>query len=144
MAYSKSGAQPPPHETGGDAQGQDGDIARALSKMLLALDDALACAPVACSAALEAGSLSQTMAATLAHLGPHQSLQVLHRLSVSALPGCYQVLDGLMTSAPNDFGRVLYLNTRTQHRQALLASIFSPERVQALAKACRVLTKETT
>ncbi len=58
MAYSERGAQAPPHETGSDAQGQ-GDIARALSKMLRALDDVLACAPVACSAALETGPLSR-------------------------------------------------------------------------------------
>lgn len=144
MVNSESGAQAPTRETGDDAEGRDGDVARTLSKMLLALDNALACAPAACSAALEAGPLSRTMAAVLANLGPRQSLQVLHRMSVSALPGRHQVLDGLMTSAPNDFGKVIYFNTRTQHRQALLASIFSPARVQALAKACRVLTKETT
>lgn len=142
MANSETGARAPRNETVSDGEGRSGEVAAALADMLISLDHGLEHAPAACSVALQDDAISRLMARTLAHLEPDQGLQVLHRMSVSTFPGRRQVLERLMTRGPDGMEKVLWLNTRAQHRQALLASIFNPERVKGLAKACRALAKD--
>lgn len=122
----------------------DGALCDALAQLGTLLDVAHAADPAQLAAVLRSEPVIADLRAMLAQLEPAQVLRLSFWLAETSLPERDAVLDGLFAPDPSGFGQALRATLQSQHRRALLASIFDPDRVQALRRACRAIAKETT
>lgn len=79
----------------------------------------------------------------LGHLGAARRVRLLHWLCGAGLPERHLVMAGLLADEPGippgaDAGRVVREAVRRLNRGALLARLFSPERVARLLSVCAV------
>ena len=79
----------------------------------------------------------------LGHLGAARRVRLLHWLCEAGLPERHLVMAGLLADEPGtppgtDAGRVVREAVRRLNRGALLARLFSPERVARLLSVCAV------
>ena len=135
-------AEKPDHhgrQTSGMAENGD-----ALMQLQAALAEAARHVPGELAVTLLADATREDLVAVLAQLEPPDALLVLAQVALLPVPDRHAVLTGLFAAGPSDAAHVLRASLAAQTRQALLGRIFSPARVQALKRACRNLTKETT
>lgn len=113
-----------------------------MDRFAAVLDDALARNPESLATALRSDPIRTELQALLTRLDPARLLFVLHRLATAGLPDQRQMLEALLAADPSGSGQALRARLQALHRQALLARIFHPDRVQALRRACRPLAQE--
>lgn len=126
---------PPMDERPGDSAG--------LAQLRARLAHAARHVPDALAGALAAEPARSDLAAVLAQAGPPIAIEVLAELSPLPAQERHQVLTGLLAAGSSGSAAALRAGLAAATRQALLSRIFSPSRLQALARACRTLTKET-
>lgn len=113
---------------------------RTVSDRLAAvLDGAVVCDPARLSSTLRWEPVRTELRTVLAQLDPARLLLPLHRLATANLPNQREVLEALLAADPSGSGQALGATLQALYRQALLARIFHPDRVQALRHACRPL-----
>ena len=95
------------------------------------------------SAHLCGDPLRDDLRGALAQLGAARLLRLLDWLTEDAVPERRRVLEALLAADPSGAGQALRTAIEDYNRQALLARIFSQERLDALLAACRVTPKET-
>jgi hypothetical protein len=88
------------------------------------------------STALRNPPLRDDLAAILAQLGAARLMRLLHWLAETETPDCHAVIAAL-TGGDDTAGEALRAAITAVTRQALLRRIFAPERLEALALACR-------
>lgn len=101
------------------------------------LDSAQTCDPASFSSALRSEPVRTELQAILAQLDPALLLPVLHRLATSGLPDQREVMEALLAADPSGSGQVVRGRLDASYRQAVVARVFHPDRVQALRRACR-------
>lgn len=111
-------------------------------RLAAVLDDAAVHDPVRLSSTLRGEPVRTELRTVLAQLEPARLLPILHRLATASLPNQREVLEALLAAGPSGSGQALGATLQALHRQALLARIFHPERVQALRRACRPFAQE--
>ena len=111
-------------------------------RLAAVLDDAVVRDPARLSSTLRGEPVRTELRTVLAQLDPARLLPILHRLATANLPDQREVLEALLAADPSGSGQVLGTTLQALHRQALLARIFHPDRVQALRHACRPLAQE--
>lgn len=112
------------------------------NRLAAVLDDAVVRDPARLSSTLRGEPVRTELRTILAQLDPAWLLPILHRLATTNLPNQDEVLEALLAADPCGSGQDLRATLRALHRQALLARIFDPNRVQALRRACRPLAQE--
>ena len=121
----------------------EGATQRTVSNRLAAvLDDAVVCDPARLSSTLRSEPVRTELRTVLAQLDLARLLPILHRLATADLPNQREVLEALLVADPSGSGQALRARLQALHRQALLARIFHPDRVQALRRACRPFARE--
>ena len=116
---------------------------RTVSDRLAAvLDDAVLRNPARLSSILRGEPVRTELRTILAQLDAARLLPILHRLATTNLPDQREVLEVLLAADPSGSGQALGATLQALYRQALLARIFDPHRVQALRRACRPLARE--
>ena len=113
-------------------------------RLAAVLDDAVLHDPARLSSTLRGEPVRSELRTILAQLDPARLLPILHRLATANLPNQREVLEALLAADPSGPGRALGATLQALYRQALLARIFHPDRVQALRHACRPLAQEPT
>lgn len=113
----------------------------ARDRLAAVLDDAGVRDPARLSSTLRGEPVRTELQTILAQLDPARLLPILHRLATTSLPNQREVLEALLAADPSSSGQALGATLRALHRQALLARIFHPHRVQALRHACRPLAQ---
>lgn len=122
---------------------QGNDIApETLARVGTMLESALVQHSVQVSAALQTGPVRDELRAVLAQLSPLQILHVMQTVATADLADRREVLEALLAADPSGSGEALRATLHGLHRQALLACMFHPDRVQALRRACRSLAQE--
>jgi hypothetical protein len=86
------------------------------------------------SMALHDKPFRETLRSLMVQLGSARTLRVLHWVGQSQLPGLDQILAELLDDETPD-GRALHAAVAAITRSALLAAIFDPARIAALAAA---------
>lgn len=114
----------------------------ASDRLAAVLDDAEVRDPARLSSTLRGEPVRTELRTILAQLDPARLLPILHRLATTNLPNQREVLEALLAADPSSSGQALGATLQALHRQALLARIFHPHRVQALRHACRPLAQE--
>lgn len=123
--------------------GMEDATQRTVSDRLAAvLDDAGGRDPARLSSTLRGDPVRTELRIILAQLDPARLLPILHWLATASLPNQREVLEALLAADPSGSGQALGATLQALHRQALLARIFHPDRVQALRHACRPLAQE--
>lgn len=114
---------------------------------LLALGGALDAARERDAAALpgrlRGDPLRDDLRGALAKLGPARMLRILDWLTESTTLDRRRVLDAILEADPSGAGQALRAAIHDDNRQALLARIFSQERLDTLLAACRATPKES-
>lgn len=142
MGTLKGAAGKPDH---GDRQRSElAENVDTLVQLQAALAEAARHLPGELAVTLLAAATREDLVAVLAQLEPPDALLVLAQVALLPVPDRHAVLTGLFAAGPSDAAHVLRASFAGQTRQALLGRIFSLTRVQALKRACRNLTKETT
>lgn len=111
-------------------------------RLAAVLDDAVVRDPTLLSSTLRSEPVRTELRTVLAQLDLARLLPILHRLATADLPNRREVLEALLAADPSGSGQALGATLQALHRQALLARIFHPDRVQALRRACRPLARE--
>ena len=123
---------------------QADDMASVLSEMVRlgqALDDAFAHDPVGLSARLQQPGPRSSMRAVIGHASPAQRIRLLQWFSSTRLPNRDRIMAGLLADDPSaapgaDAGKIARESIRRLNRSALLARLFSPERISRLLSMC--------
>lgn len=115
----------------------DAEVRTALSNLGEALDDSLNRDASLLSARLREPLVQTRLRSVLVQLGPARLLGLLHWLTFSGLPAGEKVLAGLLEDEPDGTGVKLRAAVQDLHRQALLARIFSKDRLRILLNACQ-------
>ena len=111
-------------------------------RLAAVLDDAVLRDPARLSSTLRGEPVRTELRTILAQLDLARLLPILHRLATTNLPNQREVLEALLAADPSGSGQALGATLQALYRQALLARIFHPDRVQALRHACRPLAQE--
>jgi hypothetical protein len=115
----------------------DAEVRTALGKLGHALDASLNRDASVLSGQLCEPSIQTGLRDVLVQLGPARLLRVLHWLTFSGLPAGEKVVAGLLEDEPSGTGAKLRAAVQHLHRQALLARIFSKDRLRILLNACQ-------
>lgn len=123
---------------------QADDMPGVLSEMIRlghALDQAAAHDPNRLDILLRQPAARSGMRTVLGHASPARRVRLLDWLSGAALPNRHLVTGGLLADEPGeppeaDAGRITRESIRQLNRGALLARLFSPERVTRLLSIC--------
>lgn len=120
------------------------DMPGVLSEMIRlghALDRAAVHEPNRLDILLQQPAARSGLRAVLGHASPARRARLLDWLSKAALPNRHLVTGGLLADEPGvppeaDAGRIARESLRKLNRSALLARLFSPERVMRLLSIC--------
>ncbi len=123
---------------------QADDMPGVLSEMIRlghALDRAAAHDPNRLDLLLQQPVARSGMRTVLGHASPARRVRLLDWLSGAALPNRHLVTGGLLADEPGvppeaDAGRIARESIRQLNRGALLARLFSPERITRLLSTC--------
>ena len=142
MGTLEGAAGKPDH--GGRQRSKLAENGDALVPLQAALAEAARHVPGELTVALLADVTREDLVAVLAQLEPPETLLILAQVALLPVADRHAVLTRLLAAGPSDAAHVLRASRAAQTRKALLGRMFSPTRVQALKRACRNLTKETT